>query len=139
LKRFVLDASIALAWFLDDPVATHAVRVRQDLLGGIRAVVPALWHLEMANGLAVAERRKILSSADVVRSLMDIEQLSAQALDTVTDLVSVREALATARGFQLSAYDAVYLELARDEAIALATLDKSLRSAATKAGVELVS
>jgi predicted nucleic acid-binding protein len=51
----------------------------------------------------------------------------------------VREALATARGFQLSAYDAVYLELARDEAIALATLDKSLRSAATKAGVELVS
>jgi predicted nucleic acid-binding protein len=139
LKRFVLDASIALAWFLDDPVATYAVRVRQDLLGGIRAVVPALWHLEMANGLAVAERRKILSSADVVRSLMDIEQLSAQALDTVTDLVSVREALATARGFQLSAYDAVYLELARDEAIALATLDKSLRSAATKAGVELVS
>jgi predicted nucleic acid-binding protein len=139
LKRFVLDASIALAWFLDDPVATYAVRVRQDLLGGIRAVVPALWHLEMANGLAVAERRKILSSADVVRSLMDIEQLSAQALDTVTDLVSVREALETARGFQLSAYDAVYLELARDEAIALATLDKSLRSAATKAGVELVS
>jgi predicted nucleic acid-binding protein len=139
LKRFVLDASIALAWFLDDPVATYAVRVRQDLLGGIRAVVPALWHLEMANGLAVAERRKILSSADVVRSLMDIEQLCAQALDTVTDLVSARDALATARGFQLSAYDAVYLELARDEAIALATLDKSLRSAATKAGVELVS
>lgn len=139
MKRFVLDASIALAWFLDDPVPPYAVRVRQDLLGGIRAIVPALWHLEMANGLAVAEHRKILSSADVVQSLASIEQFTAQAVDTVTDLVSLRQALATARAFQLSAYDSVYLDLARDEAIPLATLDKSLRSAATQAGVELVT
>jgi predicted nucleic acid-binding protein len=139
LNRFVLDASIALAWFLDKPVPAYAVQVRQDLIAGMRAVVPALWHLEMANGLAVAERRKILSSADVIQGLANIEKFNGQAVDTITDIVSVRQALVTARRFQLSAYDSVYLDLARDEALPLATLDKSLRSAANQAGVALIT
>jgi predicted nucleic acid-binding protein len=139
LNRFVLDASIALAWFLDKPVPAYAVQVRQDLIAGMRAVVPALWHLEMANGLAVAERRKILSSADVIQGLANIEKFNGQAVDTITDTVSVRQALVTARRFQLSAYDSVYLDLARDEALPLATLDKSLRSAANQAGVALIT
>lgn len=139
MNRFVLDASIALAWFLDKPVPAYAVQVRQDLIAGMRAVVPALWHLEMANGLAVAERRKILSSADVIQGLANIEKFNGQAVDTITDIVSVRQALVTARRFQLSAYDSVYLDLARDEALPLATLDKSLRSAANQAGVALIT
>lgn len=139
MNRFVLDASIALAWFLDKPVPAYAVQVRQDLIAGMRAVVPALWHLEMANGLAVAERRKILSSADVIQGLANIEKFNGQAVDTITDTVSVRQALVTARRFQLSAYDSVYLDLARDEALPLATLDKSLRSAANQAGVALIT
>jgi predicted nucleic acid-binding protein len=139
LNRFVLDASIALAWFLDKPVPAYAVQVRQDLIAGMRAVVPALWHLEMANGLAIAERRKILSSADVIQGLANIEKFNGQAVDTITDIVSVRQALVTARRFQLSAYDSVYLDLARDEALPLATLDKSLRSAANQAGVALIT
>ena len=139
MNRFVLDASIALAWFLDKPVPAYAVQVRQDLIAGMRAVVPALWHLEMANGLAIAERRKILSSADVIQGLANIEKFNGQAVDTITDTVSVRQALVTARRFQLSAYDSVYLDLARDEALPLATLDKSLRSAANQAGVALIT
>ena len=139
MNRFVLDASIALAWFLDKPVPAYAVQVRQDLIAGMRAVVPALWHLEMANGLAIAERRKILSSADVIQGLANIEKFNGQAVDTITDIVSVRQALVTARRFQLSAYDSVYLDLARDEALPLATLDKSLRSAANQAGVALIT
>jgi len=35
----------------------------------------------------------------------------------------------------LTVYDACYLELARREGLPLATLDKSLRAAATKAGI----
>lgn len=138
MKRFVLDASIALAWFVDDPVPDYAIKVRQSLVAGNRAVVPALWHLEMANGLVVAERRKILRSNDVSVSLLHLEQLVIQAIETRTDLVPVRQALNTAREFQLSAYDSVYLQTARDERIPLATLDKSLRSAAASAGVELL-
>ena len=64
MTRFVLDASVALAWFVDHPVAAYAVRVRKSLARDAQAVVPGLWHLEMANGLAVAERRGILTSAN---------------------------------------------------------------------------
>ena len=136
MKRFVLDASVALAWFLDNPVAPMAVRVKQALLGGAGAVVPALWHLEMANGLVVAERRRILTAADVIHGLMQVEQLAAQ-ITTQSDLVSARQALTTARTFQLSAYDAVYLDTARNAGLPLATLDRGLRAASGRAAVEL--
>jgi predicted nucleic acid-binding protein len=138
LNGFVLDASVALRWFLDHPMPPYANRVKQFFLKGVRAVVPALWHLEMSNGLAVAERRSILTSADVDQAMIDIEQIVAQAVDTDSNFVSARQSLATARGFQLSAYDAVYLDLARRERLPLATLDVLLRAAAAHAGVELL-
>jgi predicted nucleic acid-binding protein len=138
LTRFVLDASVALRWFLDHPVPAYANRVRQAFLKGARAVVPALWHLEMSNGLAVAERRSILASADVDQALIDIEQLVAHAVDIDSDIVSARQALITARAFQLSAYDAVYLDIARSGRLPLATLDDKLRAAAAHARVELL-
>jgi predicted nucleic acid-binding protein len=138
LTGFVLDASVALRWFLGHPVPAYANKVRQFFFKGARAVVPALWHLEMSNGLAVAERRSILTSADVDQAVIDIEQLVAQAVDVNSDIVSARQALITARGFQLSAYHAVYLDLARRERLPLATLDDKLRDAAARAGVELL-
>jgi predicted nucleic acid-binding protein len=138
LKRFVLDASVALRWFLDGSASPYADRVKQLLIKGGRAVVPALWHLEMSNGLAVAERLSILSSADIDRALLNIEQLAAQGMETSSPFVSARQALLTAREYKLSAYDAVYLDLARHERLPLASLDERLRAAAGQAGVELL-
>jgi len=43
-------ASVALRWFLENPLPAYAGRVKQLILGGNRVVVPALWHLEVANG-----------------------------------------------------------------------------------------
>jgi len=138
VRSFVLDASVALRWFLDRAVPPYAARVRQLLLAGSRAVVPALWNLEMANALAVAERRSVLASDDVDRAAASIEQLVLQALDVDAAAVSVRNSLATARAFNLSSYDAVYLDLARREKLPLATLDDHLRAATTRAGVALL-
>ena len=138
MTRFVLDASVPLRWFLDNPVPAYANRIRQLLVAGARAVVPALWHLEMANTLAVAERRGILAAADVDLSLSDIERLLGQCIDSEPAGISVRQVLETARLFQLSAYEAVYLDSARRGRLPLATLDAKLRAAASKAGVPLV-
>ena len=98
----------------------------------------SLWHLEMANGLAVAERRGILRADDLSLSLNRLEQLIIHAVETRSDFSSMRRALTTAREFQLSAYDGVYLDAARAEGIPLATLDRALRSAASQAGIELL-
>ena len=138
MKTFVLDASVALGWTLDNPVPASAIRAKQALLSGNRAVVPALWHLEIANGLVVAERRGILTSSDAMLALLQLEQLCAQALEVEADIVPMRQAFITARTYQLSAYDSVYLDLALRIRLPLATLDVPLRTAAGKAGVELL-
>ena len=137
MRRFVLDASVTLRWFLDHPVPPYANRIKQHLLRGDRAMVPALWHLEVANAFAVAERRSVLPAADLDQALRELEQIIAHVVDTHTDLVSARQALTTARTFQLSAYDATYLDLAQRQDLPLATLDERLRDAAVRAGVDL--
>jgi predicted nucleic acid-binding protein len=138
VKRFVLDASVALAWFLDRPTAHYADHVRQLLLRGNRAVVPALWQLEIANGFVIAERRGMLTSSDTAEALHSLDVVIAQAIENSQDPVSMRDALHTAREFRLTAYDAVYLNTARREHLPLATLDKRLQAAAAAAGVDLL-
>ena len=139
MRRFVLDASIALGWLVDRPVTPYAQRVKQALLHGSQAVVPALWHVEVANGLMVAERRRVLTVSETSDGLTDLEMLLAQAIETSSGTATMRQVLATARTFQLSAYDALYLDIARVEQLPLATLDHALRAAAPRAGVELLS
>lgn len=135
---FVLDASVSLRWFLDHPVPSYANRIKQLLISGSSAVVPALWHLEMANGLVVAQRRGVLNASDADRSLLDLEQLLAQVIQSDVTLVSIRQSLLTARKFQLSSYDDAYLETAQRGNLPLATLDQPLRAAAKQAGVETI-
>jgi predicted nucleic acid-binding protein len=139
VKRFVLDASVALAWFVDRPTAQYADHVRQLLLRGDRALVPALWQLEVANGFISAERRRILTPSDTEEALQNLDIVIAQAIENNQDSVSMRGVLHTAREFQLTAYDAVYLQTALQQELPLATLDRLLRTAASKAGVEIVS
>jgi hypothetical protein len=49
----------------------YALDVQREMLGGKRGLVPALWHLEIADGLALAERRGDLSGADVEDRLIE--------------------------------------------------------------------
>ena len=137
MTRIVLDASVALAWLVDKPVAPYAIHVRNSLDSGRRGLVPPLWHLEMVNGLVVATRRKDLTADDADKGLEFIEQMLVYAIESDAETVSVRQIFTTARTHQLSAYDAAYLALARREGLPLATLDQRLRAAAKTAGVEL--
>ena len=56
MSGFVLDASVAVAWLLDDEdevrAAAALARVETEL-----ALVPQFWHLEVRNALRGAERR----------------------------------------------------------------------------------
>jgi predicted nucleic acid-binding protein len=137
LRRFVLDASVALAWFLDQPVASVASKARQALIDGSRALVPALWVFEIANGFVVAERRALITEPEANQSLAELDQLLVQAVDITSDIIPAPRLLTLSRGFRLSAYDAAYLETAQRERLPLATLDQPLRAAATRAGIEL--
>jgi predicted nucleic acid-binding protein len=137
LSRFVLDASAALGWVADSPPTPYALSIKQSLLKGARAVVPTLWHLEMANWFALAKRRRVLDESQASLVLSALDAIVSQTIDTETEVISIRQVLQTANRFKLSAYDASYLDLAQQEGLPLATLDQRLRAAAKTAGVEL--
>ncbi len=138
MSRFVLDASVALSWFIDQPVDPYAVQVRDSMRGGLGAIVPQLWQVEFANGVLVAERRKIVDAAEADQSIAEMEGLKLAGIEVEAGPPPIGDVLTMARTFQLTAYDAVYLELARRAGLPLATLDNRLRAAASKAGVELL-
>jgi predicted nucleic acid-binding protein len=138
VSRFVLDASVALRWFLSDPVPVYAAKVKRMLLEGHRAVVPVIWNLEMANALVDSSKRGMVSPGDLDDHLAVIERLLAGSIENQIEGISIRRAFAAARAFRLTAYDATYLDLAQSEKLPLSTLDNQLRKAAQRAGVEIL-
>ena len=138
MSRFVLDASVAVAWVAGTPVDPYAATVQTHVANGWRAIVPSLWQLEVANALLMIERRGVLTAADVDRGLLDLETFVGSRAEVDQIPVAMRQAADLARRFQLTVYDAAYLELAKRESVPLATLDKGLRAAAVKAGVALL-
>ena len=133
MTDFVLDASVALAWLLDDEQAPQADNVRARLIR-YRAFVPQLWHLEVRNGLIIAERRGRLSATRMDECLEALKWLPIQTdSDVVLEMV-----VSLARMHKLSVYDAVYLELAKRRDAALASLDGALLRAAGEESVRVL-
>jgi predicted nucleic acid-binding protein len=122
-----------MGWCFDDEADPYTERVLGALEAGT-AVVPALWPLEVANVLLVAERRRRLRRADVVQFLDLLEGLPVE-VDPVIAVADVAGISALAREHRLSAYDAAYLHLAMRERLPLATRDAALRSAARAVSV----
>jgi len=136
LSRFVLDASVALAWCFEDEATDYTEALLDRLAAGDEAVVPALWPYEVVNALLVAERRGRISEAKIAPFL---DRLSGFAflIETSDMARAFEQVLSTGRQRCLSGYDAAYLELAVREGLPLATLDSGLRKAARALGVAM--
>jgi len=139
VSDFVLDASISLSWFVDNPVPDAARDVRDLLVKGRTGLVPALWLFEMANGFLTAERRQILTSLEVSACVDELEILLAGGIEVAhySQAAQVRDLTITGRRYSLTGYDASYFALAQKERVPLLTLDRSLQAAAKKAGLPL--
>jgi len=132
----VLDSSATLAWIYSDET-TDPIRRLFDAVGDEGAVVPSLWRLEIANSLTVAVRRGRIEANFRRAALTDLALLDI-AVDDQTDVHAWGETLRLADSFQLTTYDAAYLELAQRRALPLATLDSELRAAAKSLGLRLM-
>lgn len=136
---FVLDASVTMSWLLADSKAADRKHAHEALQALKRpdasALVPVTWGLEVANVLARAEARAVLTEA---QSEAFVEMLRAApiSVDDATFAQALTDTLHVARRYNLSSYDASYLELALRSALPLATLDADLVKAARKAGVK---
>jgi predicted nucleic acid-binding protein len=134
---WVFDASIAMAWcFVDEKTPdTDKLLHRLNL---DPAIVPSLWHLEIANVLTQAMRTKKRLTHSERSEFLETMARAKIEVDTQTSLQAWTATLNIADQYVLSAYDAAYLELALRLGIELATLDQELRAAAKKAGVKVI-
>lgn len=138
---FVLDASVALRWLMKDGTESDLAYANfvldQFLDPDIQVHVPSHWPLEITNVMLRSERLALIDDAAsekflemIITAPLTIDlQTAEQALDTTLYL---------ARNYRLTPYDAAYLELAQRLECPLATLDKDLRRAAEKAGLEVL-
>ncbi|HTE86990.1 MAG TPA: type II toxin-antitoxin system VapC family toxin [Dehalococcoidia bacterium] len=133
---FVLDTSITMAWCFPDEGGPLTERILDQLLT-TGAFVPAIWPLEVANAVLVAERRSRVTAPMVRRFIEDLESFPI-TVSAIGQTEVLHEVLNVAREQKLTAYDAAYLELAMREGLPLATLDEQLRNAAMRVGVSLV-
>lgn len=136
MSGLVLDCSIAAAWCFEDE-ATPAIDALLDRVRDEGALVPALWHWEVANVLTVATRRRRISAADASARLSLLTTLPI-ATDPEAPSRAWRETFMLAQAHALTAYDAAYIELAQRERLDLATKDNDLLNAARSLNLKVV-
>jgi len=132
----VVDASVALAWCLADEADEYAEGILERVTRE-GAVAPGHWPVEVANGLRSAERRGRLRADELPRLGKLLNDLGVEIVPVA--LTTALGALETARDHDLSAYDAVYLDLALFRGLPLATIDGSLAAACRGAGVAVAT
>ena len=131
--NFVLDCSIAMAWCFEDE-ATDFTDSLLESLAQVSVLVPSIWSLEVANVLAISERRGRTNQAKITQFLRLLGNLPI-IVDAKTVEKAFTDVLTLARTHKLTSYDAAYLELALREGLPLATLDERLKRAALNIGV----
>jgi predicted nucleic acid-binding protein len=136
VSDLVLDASLALQWFLEDEVGRQYGLHVLASLSNKRAVVPMLWFYEVGNGLLMAYRRKRITFDQIDGFLTRLKALPIEAAQQAPPEILELPALAQKHG--LTNYDAAYLALALGLHLPLATTDADLRRAAITANVEIL-
>jgi predicted nucleic acid-binding protein len=140
----VVDASVTAGWLVEAQATPYKTSVLNTLYRYKGAgLVPSLWHLEVANLIAIRFKRG-LASLDVSEKL----SLYAENLPVVTDDFEMTNATRAknwriSRVFDLAAkqdltsYDAIYLQTAIRSGLPLATTDEALMQAAKRCGVQI--
>lgn len=134
--NFVLDTSVTMRWFFGHGKPSELAYASKvlDALKTTDAIVPVTLGLEVANAIARAEAKALVTEARSGAFLEMLDGISVEA-DASTFSRAMSDTLQLARRYQLSAYDASYLELALRRRVPLATQDEDLQKALRKAGV----
>ena len=134
---FVTDASVAVAWVHPAQATQQTRLLLQAVYDGAPVEVPAIWPLEISNALLVLVRRKKLFEAERQAALAALQRVAVK-IDHEMSSLAFTKLSAIASDYQLSVYDAAYLELAQRRKLPLACKDGPLREAATRADIKVL-
>ena len=120
VSRFVVDASVAIKWYLPEPNSEDADRL---LSGGFRLHAPDLLFAEVGNILWKRVMRSEITApkAQVILRAMESLPMTLQPANVLAE-----NAMTVACGLKWSFYDSLYLALALMTDCRLVTADRKL-------------
>lgn len=130
----VLDNSVVCGWLLENQATPYSDAIAERLQDD-QALAPPLLRLEYANVLRTACKRGRLTAQQAQDA---IAQLAELPVEIDAELPDAGQLLALALRYDLSSYDAAYLDLALRRQLPVATQDAALAQAARLAGVGVV-
>lgn len=131
---FVLDCSVAPGFIFPDEQTAYTHHVKEAVAAGAHIIVPSLFHAEMANMLSIQEKRGRWPAKEIERCLAVFSTLRLRTVPVIQSMQEITILLEWIRSYHLTSYDAIYLYLACQEKVPLATQDKALIKAARQKG-----
>lgn len=125
MKRIVVDASVALKWFLSDEQFGQAALSLLDKYVSfeLEIIAPSLLSYEVLNGLSIAQQRGRVETEKTVMAFEGFVELEIAKKNIFSIYNKI---IHFSKSFNLSIYDASYLGVADEEGIDLVTADKTL-------------
>jgi predicted nucleic acid-binding protein len=131
LKGIVVDASVALKWYLDDEeYGQRAMKLlTRYITDELDILAPSLLEYEVVNGLIIAQRRGRIKEEKVLSAIEGFAGLGIRMLDLASRYSGV---IHFCRTYNRSAYDASYMVVADSEGVPLITADEGFYNAVKK-------
>lgn len=133
MNTYVLDTSVAVAWYLNEAFSLSARAWQERLLGNrIQLTVPSLHYWEFSNVMRTMVMRGELEQ-NTARDIYDLH------LEAPLDLVEPEKqnVLRVAMDYGSTAYDAVYICIALEQGIPLLTAEKTTTPWVVKLGKQI--
>ena len=134
---YVFDASFVGALVIPDEEYLQAGRMYGKIKNEDEKHAPHLFWYEIANLYRNLLRRRRFSEKEVMGFYPRLTEFNL-IIDSETGVEYSKRLLSLCNDYNLSSYDAAYLELADRKSAALCTMDESLRLAAKKHGVTVL-
>ncbi len=127
--NIVSDTNIFLAVVLDEPEKGNIIQATSEA----NVISPEILHYEIGNALTAMVKRKQLTQDESLSAFEAVRLIPVRLVS-----VDIQEALKLALEHNIYAYDAYFLQCARNLACSLITLDKRMKKVAYELNIEVV-
>ena len=138
MDAFVLDVSACMPWCCDDETTPASEEMLEWAKDGSELHVPSIWPWEILNAVGVAIRRRRITADRGKEFLEQLATLNFK-IDRGPRVSDFPDLYDLANKYQLTAYDAACLDLAKRLLLPLATRDDDLKRAAQGEAIEVLS
>ncbi len=129
MMNIIADTNIFLAVILDEPEKDKIIQ----LTSNANAISPDVLPYEVGNALSAMVKRKRLSASDAIAAFEGVRSIPVRLVS-----VDVQKALKIALEHHIYAYDAYFLQCAKQLSYPLITLDKKMKQVAYNLNIEVL-